>query len=237
MRWCLIIFAGVVLGVALFLTLYSDFLGVKPVVRDFVGLDDAKGIVRLPNPSHDGVLSVEKAIYSRRSVRKYADKPLSLDDVGQILWSMQGVTNWVGFRAAPSAGGTYPLEVYLLADDVEGLSRGLYNYRPSDHSLIHVKSGDALLNAAKSTVQYDMISSAPAALLICANYSRTLEKYGERGVRYVHMEAGHVGQNLYLQAESLGIGTVSVGAFNDEIMKEELGIHEEPLIIYPIGYN
>src|SRR3990172_8116351 len=164
-----------------------------------VGLRDEK--VTLPKLRYESTTSVEHALLKRRSVREFRDVPLALDDLGQLLWAVQGITDRAGFRTAPSAGALYPLEVYALAGNVQGLPTGLYQYIPRGHALCRVADGDR--RPALSHAAYDQpsIADAPAILALCTVYERVTGKYGERGLRYVHMEAGHAAQNVYLRSE------------------------------------
>jgi len=198
----------------------------------------------LPLPSLKGEMSVEEAIARRRSVRSYLDKPLTIVQLSQILWAAQGITDtYRGFRAAPSAGATYPLEIYVVIGEKcvflggEYLDAGVYKYNVEQHSLILVKKGDYREDLAKAALNQAWVEKAPVDIVITAVYERTTARYGERGIRYVHIEVGHVGQNIYLQATALGLGTVAVGAFYDPKVKEIIGarLGEEPLYIMPIG--
>lgn len=198
-------------------------------------LAQGKEGIKLPSVQTIGRLSVEEAISKRRSVREYKDAPLSLKEVSQLLWSAQGVTaNW-GARTAPSAGALYPLEIYLVAGRVENLKPGIYRYNPQAHSLVKIVEGDKRFALFSASLFQAPVKNAPLSLVICAQYERTTRKYGERGKRYVHIEVGHVGQNIYLQAESLGLATVAIGAFVDEAVKKVLNAQEEPLYIMPVG--
>jgi SagB-type dehydrogenase family enzyme len=178
---------------------------------------------------------VEKALVGRRSVRDYRKDSLSIEQISQLLWAAQGTTARWGGRAAPSAGALYPLELYLIAGEVMGLKPGLYHYDPEEHSISKRKAGDLRKMITRASLDQDEISRAPASLIITAVYERTQKKYGERGTRYVYMETGFVGENVYLQAESLNLGTVFIGAFDDREVKEVMEIEEEPLGIMPVG--
>lgn len=194
---------------------------------------------RLPDPQLKGNISVEEAIAKRRSVRRYSREPLTASQLGQILWSAQGITGSHRLRAAPSAGATYPLELFVLAgpDSMEGLQSGIYGYEVNSHSLSLHKTGDARQGLAKAALNQGFLAQAPIDIVICALYDRTCNAYGRRGERYVHIEVGHVGENIHLQAVALGLATVEVGAFRDEEVREILGVGEEvkPLYIMPIG--
>jgi len=193
--------------------------------------------IKLPKPNLDGTVSVEQALHTRRSVREFSSSPLSLTEISQILWSAQGITTSSGSRTAPSAGALYPLEVYILSANVENLSPGLYKYSPKGHEIIFIIPGDLRRKLESSALGQECITSAPASIILSAVYRRTTHKYGDRGIQYVHMEIGHVAENIYLQAVSLNLGTVSIGAFYDHRVKKNLCLpeNEEPLLIMPIG--
>jgi SagB-type dehydrogenase family enzyme len=195
---------------------------------------------KLPEPRYEGEVSVEEAIFQRRSIRHYRDDPLTVDEVSQLLWAaggktIDGITG--ATRAYPSAGAAYPLEIYLAAGNVQGLPAGLYRYQWEDHSIVLVKDGDVRNSLTKAALGQSMVASAPISLVFAAVYARTTQRYGQRGeVRYVHMDVGGAGQNVHLQAEALGLGTVIIGAFRDEAVQEVLGVRdEEPLYIMPVG--
>ncbi len=189
--------------------------------------------IKLPNPIEKGNLSVEEALHRRRSVRDYKKGTLSLKEVSQLLWAGGGRNLYR--RTAPSAGATYPLELYLVSGEIEGLDMGLYHYLVSRHSLEKIKEEDLRKRLCRAALEQRMIERAPATLIIAADYQRTTGHYGQRGVRYVHMEVGHMGQNISLQAVALNLGTVMIGAFQDKEIKEILGIEEEPLYLIPVG--
>lgn len=194
--------------------------------------------VKLPPPKTKGKISVEEAIAKRRSRRAFHDELLPLSVLSQILWAAQGITEpATGFRAAPSAGATYPLEVYAVVGKVEGLEPGVYHYIPPLHTLEGKVSGDLRADLARACLYQMWIAQAPFSVVIAAVYERTTSRYGKRGVRYVNMEVGHVGQNIYLQAEALGLGTCAVGAFVDgEIARLlRLPADQEPLYVMPVG--
>ena len=182
--------------------------------------------------------SVEEALLERRSIREYSDKSLALDDIGQLLWAAQGMMYKHMYRTAPSAGALYPIEMYVVAGDVDGLSPGVWHYLPEKHELIFVAEGDRRRRLASACWFQNWIRRAPAALVITGVYARTAKKYGDRSERYVHIEAGAVAENIYLQATSRGLGTVIVGAFRDEKLKSvlELPDDHEPLVVMPVGH-
>ncbi len=195
------------------------------------------GAIALPAPGYDGDISVEKALSERRSIRNYTGEALTLAQVSQLLWAAQGVTDVNGFRAAPSAGALYPLELYAVVGNVAGLAPGVYRYRPEGHGLLKVFDGDRRKDLSRAALNQSWVNDGAVAIVITAVYERTKSRYGERGVRYVDMEAGHASQNIYLQAVALGLGTVAVGAFEDGEVKKVLGLpeNEAPLYIMPVG--
>jgi SagB-type dehydrogenase family enzyme len=191
----------------------------------------------LPEARRDGPVSVERALASRRSQRSYAEAPLSLAEVAQLLWAAQGVTHSEGLRTAPSAGALYPLEVHLVAGEVSGLSPGVYRYDPERHRLFRQLEGDLRGALAEKALEQSWVAEAPALLVITAVVRRTARKYGRRAERYALIEAGHAAQNVYLQAEALGLGTVLVGAFEDEPLGRLLRLPpgERPIGLLPVG--
>ena len=216
--------------------------------EDFVkGIEVEDEAVYLPTPQLDGSVSVEKALYSRRSHRNFQDTEISLENLSQILWAAYGITlprtdyDFLrgGFRTTPSAGGLYPLEIYVAAGKVNGLTSGLYKYIPKEHKMIRVISDDIRSKLCSAALGQTMIKDAPVTLIYTAIFSRTTEKYGQRGrERYVCMDLGHSAENVYLQVETLGLGTCAIGAFSDNKISTVLKLskEEEPLYIMPIGY-
>jgi len=194
-----------------------------------------QNIIKLPPPKFKGEVSLEEVLKSRRSIRSYKDSPLTLEEVSQLVWAGQGITTGWGGRTAPSAGALYPLEIYLVVGKVEGIDCGVYHYQPQEHSLIKIEEGDRRGALFSSALFQSSVKEAPLSFVICAEYQRTTKKYGKRGERYVHMEAGHVGQNICLQAQALGLATVVIGAFMDKAVKKVLGVKEKPLYIIPVG--
>ncbi len=193
--------------------------------------------ITLPEPAKDSQTSIEEALIQRRSIRDYQDEPLSLAEVSQLLWAAQGITSDWGGRTAPSAGALYPLEVCLVVRKVEDISPGVYRYIPEGHKLERIVEGDISSQLARAAISQNFIKEAPVNLVFSGIYSRTTKKYGQRGIRYVYLEAGHAAQNVYLQVASLGLGAVVVGAFDDEEIKQILNLadDEAPLYIMPIG--
>jgi SagB-type dehydrogenase family enzyme len=197
----------------------------------------SKSTIELPKPKYDSNISIEKALFERRSTREYKDQPLNLTDLSQLLWAAQGITDPSGLRTAPSAGALYPLKVYVVVGDVINISDGIYRYDPEDHVLLRVAEGDRRKELYEAALRQESIRDGEMVIVLSAIYETTTSKYGERGIMYVHMEAGHTAQNICLQAVSLNLGVVTVGAFSDELVKEvmEMPVEEHPLYLIPVG--
>lgn len=185
--------------------------------------------VSLPPPRDTGPMSVEEAIGRRRSVRDFQSEPLGLGEVSQLLWSAQGVTSPGGLRAAPSAGARYPLETYLVCE------QGLFHYRFREHSVVKVQASDLRGPLAEACYGQSFIAKAAVSIVFSAVYARTTERYGERGLRYVHMDIGHAAENVHLQAEAMGLGSVPVGAFDDAAVAEVLPLPKDRQIVYVVS--
>ncbi len=197
-----------------------------------------EGKIKLPEPRFESPVSIEEVLFKRRSIRRYKDKNLKLSEISQLLWAAQGITDKKrGLRTAPSAGALYPLEVYLAVGNVSGVPFGIYKYKPRNHEIVKIKEGDLRSEISRAALRQSCVEKGAVDIIIVGVYKRTTQKYGERGFRYVHMEAGHVAQNVYLQAVALGLGTVVVGAFQDEMLKKVLNMPdgEFPLYIMPVG--
>jgi SagB-type dehydrogenase family enzyme len=195
----------------------------------------------LTEPRHFGDVSLEQAIYERKSIRSFKDSSLRFDQLSQLLWAASGKTidGITGpSRSAPSAGGLYPLELFAVIGKVKGLKPGMYRYSWKDHSVRLEKEGDLRAELARAALNQLFIQDAPLIIVITAVYERTARKYGRRGTsRYVYMDAGHAAQNIFLQTVALGLGTVTVGAFMDHEVKKLLNVRDEdPILIMPIGW-
>ena len=195
--------------------------------------------IKLPDPGLDRV-SVSEALYERTSRRNFTPEGLDLNQVGSLLWAAGGVGvdgASGATRTAPSAGGTYPLDIYLVTGiKTEGIIVGVYHYDHESHALVPVAAGDRREQLAASALGQDFIAEAPVNIVLVAHYERTTGRYGDRGERYVHMDAGYASQNVYLMAEELGLGTVAVGAFDDAGIAAILETTGAPLKIMPVGW-
>jgi SagB-type dehydrogenase family enzyme len=194
----------------------------------------------LPPPETKGTVSLEETIQRRRTVRSFLPQPLTLPQVSQVLWAAQGITGG-DKRAAPSAGALYPMDVYAIVgkDRVELLEAGIYHYEAQGHRLSPVTKGDLRAVASRAALSQMWMADAPLIIVITAEYRRIAVKYGDRGTRYAMIEAGHIGQNIFLQAEALGLRAGIVGAFDDEKLIEAMKIprSHEPLLMMPVGYG
>ncbi len=193
----------------------------------------------LPDPQLQSNFSVEQSLSERRSVRAFTEEAVSLSDLSQLMWAAQGITEERrGLRTAPSAGATYPMEVYLFAANIESLEKGFYHYRIGEHQLDMIRSGDLIDQLLRSALMQSWLRQAAGIIVLCADYGRTTARYGERGIRYVHIEAGHIGQNIALQSVALQLGTTMVGAFRDDQLAEvlELPADMNPIYIIPFGH-
>jgi len=215
-RW-----AGVVLAV---LFLFSSLIA--------RGEDMEK--ISLPKPQLKGTVSVEEAIQGRRSVRSYLSKEVSIEDISQLLWACQGITDQSrGLRAAPSAGALYPLEIYVANKD------GLFHYIPERHELKFVFREDVRNGLAAASYDQRYVGEAAIDIIITVVHGRITPRYGDRGIRYTDMEAGHAAENVFLQAVALGLDSVAVGAFSDDAVAKilKLPAGTKPLYILPVGYR
>lgn len=193
--------------------------------------------IRLPKTEASLGHPLEQLLARRRSVRDYADRPVSLAKLSCLLWAAQGITHPEGLRTAPSAGALYPLELYLAAGAVTGLAPGSYRYLPSDNALAPVLPGDRRTALAAAALDQTWLADAALTLVFAARPERTTRKYGRRGIQYVYLEAGHAAQNVLLMALALGLRAVVVGAFEDERVAAAVGLaaEEVPLYLLPVG--
>ncbi len=194
-------------------------------------------IIPLPPPEKDSTTSVEQALQERRSVREFKPSPISLQDLAQLLWSAQGITDRQGLRTAPSAGALYPMKVYVVTGNVENLLAGVYHYRPHAHQLTRISKEDKRSQLASAAWDQEYVEHNATVLVFSAVEKRATGKYGRRGIRYIHIEVGHAAQNVFLQAESLGLATVTVGAFDDDQVRRimQMPEGEVPLYLLPVG--
>lgn len=181
----------------------------------------------LPAPGDSRGLSLEDAIRQRRSVRTYTGAPMTQEALSRLLFHADGITaeQWgTGLRAAPSAGALYPIETYVLAHRVDGLAAGVYHYAVQDHALAQVRAGDVRDEIVRAGILQSFLGEANVVLVLTSIFQRLRWKYRERTYRYALLEAGHIGQNVYLVATSMGMGACAVGAFNDDAVNALVGV-------------
>ena len=195
-------------------------------------------LVELPQPRLSGGMSLEAALQARRSIRSFSDQALTMQQVSQVLWSMQGLTSDWGGRTTPSAHSAYPLELTVVVKNVNGLEPGIYHYIPGENALGMISMGvpdnfdEAAVQAAGK--------GSPVVFYVSGDFAKMAEAFeGESHDENVYLEAGHAGQNVYLQVESLGLGTVVMGGFNPVLMHEVLDLPSQEVLIYqiPVGYS
>ena len=210
----------------------------------FSGKIAIAGDISLPRPSYKGTFSVEEALKVRRTHRSFTSRPLTLKQFSQLLWGAYGVTSrkYGSFlKTAPSAGGLYPLDIYGVVGKggVETLAEGVYHYNPEDHTASLLMEGDLRPEVARQSLHQMWMAKAPLILVITGEYERSSIKYGPRGVTYTHIEAGCVGQNIFLQAEAIGLKAGIVGAFNNRDVVKTMGLpsSHDPLLIMPVGFS
>ncbi len=192
-------------------------------------INKGEDMIRLPEPTFTDK-SIEECIQARRSIRSFQDYDLTLQEISNILWAAQGITDTVNdFRAAPSAGATYPLEILIAKKD------GLFRYIPKLHALEKLAHSDLRIDIAKAALAQMFIGNAGMVVIIAAVFERTTWRYGQRGKRYVNNEVGHCAQNIHLEAVALGLGSVAIGAFDDNEINKILLFDAQPLYIIPVG--
>ena len=186
--------------------------------------------IELPASSSKGKKSLEELLKERRSHRDFRGGKVGPKEISQLLYAAQGINRRQG-RTVPSAGACYPLEIYIIS------AEGLFRYEPEGHSLIKMREGDLRRELARAALDQGFIEDAQLSIVIAAVFERVTARYGKRGVNYTFIEVGHCAQNVLLQAVSLGLGAVPVGAFHDDEVKGLLEAPEEcePLYIIPVG--
>jgi SagB-type dehydrogenase family enzyme len=205
-----------------------------------LGAEENDRIIDLPLSQDVKVENIDlrKAIEKRTSVRNYSSEPLSLEELSYLLWCTQGVKevvrNAATFRTVPSAGARHALETYILANNVKGLEKGLYRFLPIEHKLVEINTEkDITTNIRRGCLDQPFVTTSAATFIWTAVPYRMTWRYGQRGYRYLHLDAGHVCQNLYLSAESVGCGVCAIAAFLDEEINPAMGIDgENEFVIY-----
>ncbi|MCX5750951.1 MAG: SagB/ThcOx family dehydrogenase [Candidatus Saganbacteria bacterium] len=212
-------------GLFLFALLVTEGISAEKPVK--------KEITKLNPPLLSGKMSLEESIKNRRSQREFLPTELSKDQISQLLWAAQGITDkgW-NLRAAPSAGSLYPLQIYIVKGD------GIYHYLPQDNAIEKISDEDRRTSLAQACLGQSFVAEAPVSIIVGADFYKVRPKYGSRTERYIFLEAGHVVENIQLQAVAMGLGSIPVGAFWDDIVKRMLLLPTEiyPVYIIPVGY-
>lgn len=233
-----------------FIFLFFIFAACAAEIEEYeeilIRIEESEVTYFLPAPNTDGEMSVEQALAQRRSRRNFKNEAITAEQLSQILWAAYGITSprpdapnlRGGLRTTPSAGALFPLEIYVIIGNVAGVSQGVFRYDAAEHKIVRVIEGDVRTALSEAALGQRMIADAPATVAYAAVFERMFPRYGERGIMYTHMEVGHSAQNVYLQAEALGLGTVAVGAFTEESVREILRLpeNETPLYLMPFGY-
>jgi SagB-type dehydrogenase family enzyme len=193
-------------------------------------------VIHLPEPNRKGGGGLWGILSKRRSRRGYPDSPLSIENLSQLLWASQGMTDTedrYALRTAPSAGALYPVETYLFARNISGLKPGIYHYAVLRHALELVKDGDFTQKLQSAGMDQMMFSSAAVTFAWSAVFARSRNKYKDRAYRYIYMDCGHIAQNLGLACECLSLGFCPIGAFYDDEINDLVGLDgENESVIY-----
>jgi SagB-type dehydrogenase family enzyme len=197
--------------------------------------------VKLPAPAKKGTVSLEEALQNRRSTRKFANRPLELAQISQLLWAADGINNPQGKRTAPSGRATYPMDLYLVVGErgVTSLAPGVYHYNVADQTLELLSPGDLRVAVAKACNSQAWIKEAPAVVVITGDYKRSEAKNGDKAQLFTHIEAGLIAQNLLLQAAALDLGAGVAGGFDPKALGQALKIPEAniPFLVLPVGFK
>jgi SagB-type dehydrogenase family enzyme len=198
-------------------------------------------IVSLPPPSLEAELNFWKVLQQRRSIRDYTPAPLALKELSNLLWATQGITEkafspW--YRTVPSAGALHPIDTYLVVNRVEGLDRGVYFLNVADFSLERKNKGDFSLQIAQAALDQDIAREAAVVFVWVAVIHRSRQKYRQRAYRYIYLDCGHIGQNLYLAATAMGLGCCGIAAFFDDEVNNLIGadgLEETAIYLATVG--
>ncbi|GAA5819450.1 MAG: SagB/ThcOx family dehydrogenase [Methanobrevibacter sp. CfCl-M3] len=214
-----------------------------PKSHEQVWTGDIINTIKLPQPQIKGNVSVEEAIQKRRSIRSYSSTPLTLEDISQLMWVAQGITDSNrNYRTVPSGSHTFGLEIYILIGDntVNNLEKGLYHYNPFNHTLEQLTKEDLRLKLSEASDSQQWVEKAQVDIIITGNYQKVMDKYYDEvtSARFINNEAGHAGQNIYLESTSRNLGTVAIGSFDDKKIHHILPIPsiEKTIYVYPVGH-
>jgi SagB-type dehydrogenase family enzyme len=205
-----------------------------------VTYDQTKVIIELPMPEEIPPINVDfmAIVELRTSVRDYRSESMSLLELSHLLWCTQGVKQVLGnkatLRTVPSAGARHAFETYLLIQNVDGVRPGLYRFLALEHKLIEVDGSEGIsTEITKACLGQQFVAKSAVTFLWVADVRRMTWRYGERGYRYLHLDAGHICQNLYLSAQVISCGVCAIAAFDDEYINRVLGLDgQEQFVVY-----
>jgi SagB-type dehydrogenase family enzyme len=189
-------------------------------------------MLHLPKPNFDGTMSLEESLRYRRSVRTFTKHPLSQQEISSILWAAQGITDDADNRTAPSAGARYPVKLQVATKN------GLFGYDSNSHALTNLKPEDVRPMIVETTVGQKFIADAGLVVILSANCDESIQLHGEKAMRYIYLEAGHIAQNIHLEAASLGLASSPVAAFDEAALQSALGLPDGwvPIYVIPVGH-
>jgi SagB-type dehydrogenase family enzyme len=197
--------------------------------------------VKLPAPATKGTVSVEEALQNRRSTRKFANRSLKLAQISQLLWAADGLNRPEGKRTAPSGRAAYPIDLYLVVGErgVTNLAPGVYRFVVADQALEPVAKGEFRPAVAKACNSQVWIGEAPVIVVITGDVKRSEAKNGEQAPLFTHLEAGFIGQNIFLQAGALNLGAGVAGGFEEKALAQSLKLPENdvPFLVMPVGHK
>jgi SagB-type dehydrogenase family enzyme len=198
---------------------------------------DNSEVIKMPEPRYSSEVSLEMSLLNRRSVRTYSDEPVTLQEVSQLLWAAQGITDTAGHRTAPSAVALYPLSLYIVVGNVPEIVDGLYIYQPEDHTIKRIIDGDIRNDLATAAMGQASVRQGAVSFVVTVDYGIVMSRFGDKGERFGTLEAGHAAQNLCLQATALDLGIVTAGSINDDQVADVLDLPDNltPLYVIPVG--
>jgi SagB-type dehydrogenase family enzyme len=195
----------------------------------------SKPRIILPKPFAE-TLTLNEALHKRKSIRGYAAKPLTMEQLSYLMWAVAGIQRSEGnfhFRPAPSAGALYPIETYIVVNNVVDVPKGIYHYAIRPHALEELRNGDAGRDIVRATTGQRMLGEAPVAFIWTAIFQRSKFRYHDRAYRYIYLDAGHIAQNLALAAVGIGLASCQVGAYFDDEVNALIGVDgTEESVIY-----
>jgi SagB-type dehydrogenase family enzyme len=201
-----------------------------------------KELEKLSSKFPRDTFQILKILKNRKSNRLFSTKPITLNELAFLLWASTGIQRKIKnyeFRTVPSAGALYPIETYLIANNVDGLEKALYHYNIESHFLEKLKNEDLSQELAHCALEQKMCSNAPVVIIWTAVFLRAKWKYGQRAYRYIYLDAGHIAQNLALSATSIGLGSCQIGTFFDDEINQILdinGFEESAIYMSVVGY-